>query len=100
LAQPVRKWTFKGKLEMPAPIVIAIMFAIIIIVKCVDNRRALLATLGVIAAGTLFFAVSGAAGGDYGGLLGVGGFVGALVVGFFYARFKKRGSAKPGNINN
>ena len=76
---------------MPAPIVIAIMIAILCISKSSNSSAVLLTTLAVVATGTLFFALAGAAAGDNGGLLAVGGFVGAFVVGFIYNRAKITG---------
>lgn len=96
MAEPVRERTFKGNLKMPAPIVIAIMIAIFCIVKFVDDRRVLLATLGIVGGGTLFFAVEDAVGGAYGGLLGVGGFVAVVLGGFVYSRWLKGRSANTG----
>ena len=75
---------------MNALLVIAIMFAIIFIVKTVDNKAVLITTLAVIAGGTLFFAFAGAAAGSMGGLFAVIGFVAAGVITYLVKRGGKK----------
>ena len=74
---------------VPAILVLPVMIAIFFVVKA-GNRTALLVTLVAVAGATLFFAVSGAAQGDYGGLAGIGGlFIGAFIV-FLLRGFKRK----------
>jgi hypothetical protein len=81
-----------GSHGVPAIFVIPVMFFIIFVVKT-GNRTAMLWTLVAVVAATLFFAISGAANGDNGGLAAIGGLIIGAGVVLLLRGFKRRGNS-------